>query len=67
LTVEKNATNRLERPISLNVPALKSTAKTAQQDCVTVQMRTVLFANLPGLGPKEIPVDVRKRVYIPKT
>jgi LEA14-like dessication related protein len=48
------------------VPALKNTAETAQQDCVTVQMRTVLFANLPGLGPKEIPVDVRKRVYIPK-
>lgn len=29
-------------------------------------MHTVLYADLPGAGPREIPVDVRKRVYIPK-
>jgi len=31
LVVEKNATNRLELPISMNLPALKQEAKTAQR------------------------------------
>jgi len=66
LVIQKNATNRLELPLELNLPQLTSTAKEAQRDCVTVQMQTVLYADLPGVGPQEIPVDVRKRVYIPK-
>ncbi len=66
LEIEKNATNRLELPISLNIPKLKNTAETAQQDCVAVQMRTLLYADLPGVGPTKMPVDVSKRVYIPK-
>lgn len=66
LVVEKNATNRLELPIALNLPELKQKAKTTQQDCVTVQIRTVLYANLPAVGPKDIPVEVSKRVYLPK-
>jgi LEA14-like dessication related protein len=66
LVVKGNATNHLELPITLNLPEIKEKVKTAQQDCVTVQMHTVLYADLPGVGPKEIPVDVSKRVYIPK-
>ena len=66
LVVQKNATNRLELPVELNLPQLKQEAREAQRDCVTVQMHTVLYADLPGVGPQEIPVDVRKRVYIPK-
>ena len=66
LVVKGNATSKLELPLTLNLSELKQKAKTAQQDCVTVQMHVVLFANLPAVGPKEIPVDVRKRVYIPK-
>ncbi|HEX8656085.1 MAG TPA: LEA type 2 family protein [Hymenobacter sp.] len=66
LVIEKNAMNRLELPITMNLPAIKQEAKEAQRDCVTVQMRTVLYANLPAVGPKEIPIDVSKRVYIPK-
>ena len=66
LVVQKNATNRLELPLQLNLPQLKRTAREAQRDCVTVQMRTVLYADLPAVGPQEIPVEVRKRVYIPK-
>jgi LEA14-like dessication related protein len=66
LVVEKNASNRLELPLTLNMANLKRKAETAQQDCVTVRMRTVLYADLPAVGPKEIPVEVSKRVYIPK-
>ncbi|QNE39779.1 hypothetical protein F1C16_09530 [Hymenobacter sp. NBH84] len=66
LVVQKNATNRLELPLELNLPELTRKAKEAQRDCVTVHMHTVLYADLPGVGPQQIPVDVRKRVYIPK-
>ncbi|HEX8326795.1 MAG TPA: LEA type 2 family protein [Hymenobacter sp.] len=66
LVVKKNANNRLQLPLTLNLANLKRKAKTAQQDCVTVKMRTVLYADLPAVGPKEIPVEVSKRVYIPK-
>ena len=66
LVVKGNATSALSLPLTLNLPQLKHELKTAQRDCVTVQLRAVLYADLPGLGPKEIPVDVRKRVYIPK-
>lgn len=66
LVVKGNATSALSLPLELNLPQLKHEAKTAQRDCVTVQLHTILYADLPGVGPKEIPVDVRKRVYIPK-
>lgn len=66
LVVKGNATNALSLPITLNLPELKHELKTAQRDCVTVQLHTVLYADLPGLGPKEIPVEVYQRVYIPK-
>lgn len=66
LVLQKNATNRLELPLELNLPELTREAKDAQRDCVTVQMHAVLYADLPGVGPQELPVDVRKRVYIPK-
>jgi LEA14-like dessication related protein len=66
LVLERNATSRLALPLVLNLPELTRQAKTAQRDCVTVQLHTILYADLPGLGPTEIPVDVRQRVYIPK-
>jgi LEA14-like dessication related protein len=66
LVVKSNATNAISLPLTLNLPELKHEIKTAQRDCVTVQLHTVLYANLPGVGPKEIPVDISKRVYIPK-
>ena len=66
LVVKGNATNGLSLPLELNLPQLTQTAKTVQRDCVTVQLHTILYADLPGVGPKEIPADVRKRVYIPK-
>lgn len=66
LVVKGNATSSLALPLELNLPQLKREAKSAQRDCVTVQLHTILYANLPGVGPKQIPVDVRKRVYIPK-
>jgi LEA14-like dessication related protein len=66
LVVKGNAVSSLSLPLTLNLPQLKQTAKTAQRDCVTVQLHTVLYADLPGVGPKEIPIDVRQRVYIPK-
>jgi len=66
LVLKGNQTNALTLPLTLSLPTLKHELKTAQRDCVTVQLHTVLFVDLPGLGPKEIPVDVRKRVYIPK-
>ena len=66
LVVKKNATNHLTLPISLNLPQIKREAKESQRDCVTVRMHAVLYANLPAVGPKEIPVEVSKRVYIPK-
>jgi LEA14-like dessication related protein len=66
LVVKGNQTNALTLPMTLNLPELKHEVKTAQRDCVTVQLHTVLYVTLPGVGPKEIPVDVSKRVYIPK-
>jgi LEA14-like dessication related protein len=66
LVVKGHATNALTLPMTLNLPELTQQVKTAQRDCVTVQLHTVLYVDLPGVGPKEIPVDVRKRVYIPK-
>ncbi|WP_375416045.1 LEA type 2 family protein [uncultured Hymenobacter sp.] len=66
LVVKGNATSKLTLPLTLNLPELKEKAKTAQQDCVTVRMRAVLFVNLPAVGTKEIPVDMSTRVYIPK-
>lgn len=66
LEIKGNATSSLKLPLTLNLPQLVHAANTAQRDCVTVQLHTTLYADLPGLGPKEIPVDVRKRVYIPK-
>jgi LEA14-like dessication related protein len=66
LVIKGNQTNSLTLPVTLSLPQLKQEMKSVQRDCVTVQMHTVLYANLPGVGPKEIPVDVRKRIYIPK-
>jgi LEA14-like dessication related protein len=66
LVVKGNQINNLTLPITMNLPQIKQEVKSVQRDCVTVQMHTVLYADLPGVGPKEIPVDVRKRVYIPK-
>jgi LEA14-like dessication related protein len=66
LVVKGNQVNDLTLPVTLNLPQIKQEVKSIQRDCVTVQMHTVLYADLPGVGPKEIPVDVRKRVYIPK-
>jgi len=66
LVAKGNALSSLDLPLTLDLPKLAQTAKTAQRDCVTVQLHTVLYADLPGAGPTEIPVDVRKRVYIPK-
>ncbi len=66
LVVQGNTLSALSLPLVLNLPQLKQAAKTAQRDCVTVQLHTVLYADLPGVGPTEIPVDVRQRVYIPK-
>lgn len=66
LVVKGNATNALTLPMTLNLPQLKQEVKTAQRDCVTVQLRTILYVTLPGVGPKQLPVEVSKRVYIPK-
>ena len=66
LLVKGNATSSLELPLVLHLPQISQLAKTAQRDCVTVQLHSLLYADLPGVGPKQIPVDVRKRVYIPK-
>lgn len=66
LVVQGNQVNSLTLPLTLNLPQLRHAAKTAQRDCVTVQLRTILYADLPGVGPQEIPVAVSKRVYIPK-
>jgi LEA14-like dessication related protein len=66
LVVKGNAFSSLSLPLQLNLPQLSRTAKAAQRDCVTVQLHTILYADLPGVGPKQLPVDVRQRVYIPK-
>ena len=66
LVVKGNATSALSLPLVLNLPQLKHEFKTAQRDCVTVQRRAVLYADLPDLGPKQLPVEMRQRVYVPK-
>jgi LEA14-like dessication related protein len=64
--VKGNASGSITLPLTLNLLQLAHATKTAQRDCVTVQLHTTFYTNLPGVGLKEIPVDIRKRVYIPK-
>ena len=66
LVVKGHALSSLSLPLELNLPQLTHQLKTSQRDCVTVELHTVLYANLPGVGPQKLPIDVRKRVYIPK-
>lgn len=40
--VRGNATSQIELPLTLNLPQVIGKLKTAQQDCATVRMRTVL-------------------------
>ncbi len=66
LVVKGNARSSLSLPMELNLLQISHQLKTSQRDCVTVELHTVLYANLPGVGPQQLPLDVRKRVYIPK-
>jgi LEA14-like dessication related protein len=61
-----NAISRLELPVSVDLSKVKEKVRTAQQDCVSVQLVMTLYTRLPVAGPQKIPVEVSKRVYIPK-
>ncbi|WP_167856406.1 LEA type 2 family protein [Hymenobacter metallicola] len=58
--------SHLSVPVSMDLGKIKDKIKTSQQDCVDVQMVMTLFTTLPIAGSKKIPVEVTKRIYVPK-
>ncbi|UOQ73002.1 LEA type 2 family protein [Hymenobacter cellulosilyticus] len=61
-----DSVSRLSVPMSVDLSKVKDKIKTSQQDCVDVQMVMTLFTTLPVAGSQKIPVEVTKRVYVPK-
>jgi LEA14-like dessication related protein len=61
-----NAVSHLDVPVSVDLSKVKDLVKTSQQDCVDVQMVMTLFTTLPVAGSQKIPVEVTKRIYVPK-
>ncbi|HEX8428097.1 LEA type 2 family protein [Hymenobacter sp.] len=59
--------SHMQVPVTLDLSKIKNTIKTSQQDCVDVKMVMNLYARLPmAEGTQRIPVNVTKRVYVPK-
>ncbi|RPD49533.1 hypothetical protein DNI29_01665 [Hymenobacter sediminis] len=66
LVLKGNDVNHLQIPMSVDLSNVKETVKNSQQDCVDVQMAMTLYTRLPVAGAQKIPVELTKRVYIPK-
>ncbi|UOQ78870.1 hypothetical protein MUN84_10255 [Hymenobacter sp. 5516J-16] len=64
--MQGNAVSHLQLPMSMDLSNVKNTLKNSQQDCVDVQMTMNLYTRLPVAGPQKIPVNITKRVYLPK-
>ncbi|MBX0291599.1 hypothetical protein K3G63_14205 [Hymenobacter sp. HSC-4F20] len=66
LVLRGNNVSHLQLPMSVDLSTVKNTLKNSQQDCVDVQMTMNLYTRLPVAGPQKIPVEITKRVYLPK-
>ncbi|GAB2773390.1 LEA14-like dessication related protein [Hymenobacter luteus] len=66
LVLKGNDVNHLQIPMAVDLSDAKKTLKNSQQDCVDVQMALTLYTRLPVAGAQKIPVELTKRVYIPK-
>ncbi|GGG37901.1 LEA type 2 family protein [Hymenobacter glacieicola] len=64
--MQANTVSHLQLPMSVDLSNVKNTLKNSQQDCVDVQMTMSLYTRLPVAGPQKIPVNITKRVYLPK-
>lgn len=64
--MQKNGVSHLSIPVTVNLDKVKDKIKSSQRDCVDVQMAMTLYTRLPVAGPRQIPVSVTKRVYVPK-
>ncbi|PJJ53083.1 LEA type 2 family protein [Hymenobacter chitinivorans] len=64
--LQSKGVSHLTVPMSVDLSKVRDKIKTSQQDCVDVQMVMTLFTTLPVAGSQQIPVEVTKRVYVPK-
>ncbi|UOG75107.1 LEA type 2 family protein [Hymenobacter tibetensis] len=66
LVLHGDSLSHLQLPVAMDLSKVKDKVKTAQQDCVDVELRMELYTKLPIAGTKKIPVTLKKRVYVPK-
>lgn len=66
LVLHGDSLSHLRLPVAMDLSKVKDKVKTAQQDCVDVQLTMDLYTKLPIAGTKKIPVEITKRVYVPK-
>lgn len=66
LVLHGDSLSHLQLPVAMDLSKVKDKVKTAQQDCVDVELRMELYTKLPVAGTKKIPVTLTKRVYVPK-
>lgn len=65
--LKEKGLSHMQIPVTMDLSKIKNTIKTSQQDCVDVKMVMNLYARLPMAdGTQKIPVNVTKRVYVPK-
>lgn len=66
MVLRGDSLSHLTLPVAMDLSKVKDQLKTSQQDCVDVQLAMDLYTKLPIAGTKKIPVELTKRVYIPK-
>lgn len=66
LVLHRDSLSHLSLPLAMDLSKVKNKVKTAQQDCVDVQLTMDMYTKLPVAGTQKIPVEITKRVYIPK-
>jgi len=66
LVLRGDSLSHLSLPVAMDLSKVKDKLKTSQQDCVDVQLTMDMYTKLPIAGTQKIPVEITKRVYIPK-
>jgi LEA14-like dessication related protein len=66
LVLHGDSLSHLSLPVAMDLSKVKDKLKSSQQDCVDVQLTMDLYTKLPIAGTKKIPVEITKRVYVPK-
>ncbi|MES2730165.1 MAG: LEA type 2 family protein [Bacteroidota bacterium] len=66
MSVKAHADGALQVPFNTNIGNLAEIIRIKQQDSTDVGIKMIAYAHLPVIGQKEIPIDLEKKVYIPK-